>query len=404
MSDITCAASGLTISPGDSVRYILITECPYNNHVGVNQYWFPRTFPLKAIYDDYGLIEKVEDSLAKSLILEGFKLDVVERGIGDNAFHDLAVSKDMDLNQYIEALTEGRLLVSREAHEYKSTHKYKTEKGIPTLGRINKLLAKNNIRILKSICDGQNVQEGYLVDKIKHGVIRIRFNANGNNWGKDVQFLEPLLPLLKNYATVMVSDGFNNEAKILVMPKPGVKYSTVKTRKAPLRVNHMMIREDVWQKILTFNIESDLDNKKISIADVKQELFDCYNYIQNELAGDKFSSNKSAMMFLIEECVNKFPNVAFALYDKIPFTVGINYNWKMLNEKQLPFEEVKSLLEDIAEFIHVTTYMFFVNWYYRPSDYHGPQFSYLSKQIEYLKGMLDVVKANKKELKKKGWI
>ena len=73
----TCAISGLPIDSGDKVRYLLLTKNPYFSHAGSivmpDGEWFPRTFPIKAWYNDYGSVEHIDDIFGKQLLLDGFK-------------------------------------------------------------------------------------------------------------------------------------------------------------------------------------------------------------------------------------------------------------------------------------------------------------------------------------------
>jgi hypothetical protein len=59
--DYTCAISGLPIAGGEAVRYLLLTQNPYHRGVKAGSFvcystdhWFPRVFPIRAKYNDYG--------------------------------------------------------------------------------------------------------------------------------------------------------------------------------------------------------------------------------------------------------------------------------------------------------------------------------------------------------------
>ena len=97
--DYTCCVSGLPISDGTPIRYLLLTENPYNSPAEhtcyIDDRWALRTFPLRAEYDDYGSVQIVQEGLLRDIWLEGFKRDLVERGTGDNSCHDVPVRKDM---------------------------------------------------------------------------------------------------------------------------------------------------------------------------------------------------------------------------------------------------------------------------------------------------------------------
>ena len=57
----TCAVSELPIEAGDKVRYLLLSSNPYIEGVKchTSDLWFPRTYPVQAVYNDYGSIENI---------------------------------------------------------------------------------------------------------------------------------------------------------------------------------------------------------------------------------------------------------------------------------------------------------------------------------------------------------
>jgi hypothetical protein len=80
----TCALSDLPIELGTEVRYLLLTRNPYTalltaetpNCFYASDLWFPRTFPLKALYGDGG-IQKVEEGPKQQVWLDGFQFDLI---------------------------------------------------------------------------------------------------------------------------------------------------------------------------------------------------------------------------------------------------------------------------------------------------------------------------------------
>jgi hypothetical protein len=114
----TCCVSGLPIEGGDKVRFLVLCQNPY--HTGRSagshacystDYWFPRAFPLRATYDDYGTVEGLEPGPGLDMWLDGLREDLVERPWGDNTCHDVPTSKEMAVPQLLDALREGRMLV-----------------------------------------------------------------------------------------------------------------------------------------------------------------------------------------------------------------------------------------------------------------------------------------------------
>ena len=112
--DYTCAVSGLPISAGDPVRFMLLSENHFKeNACEITDVWVPRNFPIKAKYNDYGSIEEYEEGILKDLMMEAFDHDLHEVEVGDNKYHDVAVYHGMAFYKFLEALWEQRVSVNR---------------------------------------------------------------------------------------------------------------------------------------------------------------------------------------------------------------------------------------------------------------------------------------------------
>lgn len=125
----TCNISQLPIVPGDPVRVLFLGKCPYsmdprnpqaigegsNSREGCypTDFWYPRTVPLKAKYDDYGRVRDVEKGLGQDIFWEQLQDDIYEVDAGENRFHDPASSKKMDWDQMWWVVEEGRLRTKR---------------------------------------------------------------------------------------------------------------------------------------------------------------------------------------------------------------------------------------------------------------------------------------------------
>lgn len=111
----TCCISNLPISVCDPVRFLFLTQTRRHKSVRPvysTDLWVPRTWPLKAFYNDYGSIENWETGPMLDVILEGFQKDLIEMEVGKNEFHDVAIHKTSTFEQILEASWEGRLTVS----------------------------------------------------------------------------------------------------------------------------------------------------------------------------------------------------------------------------------------------------------------------------------------------------
>ena len=114
----TCAVSGLPIQAREPVRFLLLTENPHSDWAlsYPHSIWLPRTWPLRALYNDYGGVEEVEDGATRRAWMDVLKMDLVELPVGENEYHDLATSKDMPFEKFLKALWKNRVFVRRAGH------------------------------------------------------------------------------------------------------------------------------------------------------------------------------------------------------------------------------------------------------------------------------------------------
>lgn len=104
-----CCVSGLPVEAGDPVRWLLLVENLDATGSFISQphgRWVPRTWPLRAVYNDYGSIEEWDEDLA-DLVLQGLSEDVLEREQGPNPHHDVAVRRGMTFQEVLVAVWEG---------------------------------------------------------------------------------------------------------------------------------------------------------------------------------------------------------------------------------------------------------------------------------------------------------
>lgn len=383
--DYTCAISGLPIGANDDVRFILLQASPYTRggcHADSVECWYLRAPPIRAKYNDYGSVESIhpDDESLVQLWLDGLKVDLIEKGVGDNTCHDVAVRRDMTFDELREALWENRVEVRRELDSDRHTRfaklmaKYrKTPEelghGIPSIQRIEEVIknsadievtvegnviktaegvelnliykkedgTKDNYLLSKfekrwkhstdnkyslnistlGIDDGQ-----LIVDEIQPGEIRVRVGGYAG-LEESLIYLNPLLEKLqKDYAAVITcgSGSYSERAELSVRPKPGTKRSDGQyfslyyhngSDKGPekLLVRACMVREDVWQAILTMGVEAWTKNYK-----TVRHYIDNYRTAAKE-AWDEFNKrfiNKEKRTDLDENTIKLFGN--FYLY------------------------------------------------------------------------------------------
>lgn len=416
----TCGVSRLAISAGTPVRYILLSSGPYVDE-GVhsfNSLWFPRSFPIKAEYNDYGNIENAEEGIGRDLIQEAFKIDLKSVGVGNNSAHDVATSKDMDWESLLDAIQEGRVRVSqnvdrgpglekrlKEHNKIVTKKKATMPKGVPTMQRVRKALTKGGLTISPG-----GSHEGYLVDKKGLGIIRVRCAGYGVK--EPVKQLEKAQACLGEFATVIKAGtgSYRDAADLMVFCPPGVDdYSGMKDPDRSLRVQPLMIREDVWQALLATPTENHFDHTPLTIDDHRKLVVEVYEKclehmkkiddliaaLPEEGREDHARSLGSLRMMLGSDF--KHPVAPWLEKDEVPFTVGMGTNWRLLVEKKLPVEQVQHVLDAVAEMIHVVKVLMPVRWHWMPSHSIGPQFGEWGAHVKFFETMLDVARSIKKE-------
>lgn len=417
----TCTVSGLPIEVGDKVRYLLLTASPYGERSFCysTDGWFPRVFPLRGKYNDYGSVEAVEDKLGIDLWLAGFQKDLVERGIGDNSCHDVAVSKGMDFGELLEAVWEHRVLVEREIDRERreqllSKYVPSEQKGIPTFQGIQKLLKDAGHAVVERGFSGA----GFMVDG-EWGDVRIRVSTTGDDFGKDAQFLQKVLPLLSDYAAMLTAGtgSYANSAEIVVRVKPGTKdyHGGGRDRdQAPLLVSQAMVREDVWQLLLQERVEtysSDSEGKYkrrlVKVADVKKQARELWKIALEEKQEQAlrvkehpeiFAKHDWSLFMGAERARSLFGE--FVSKSAVPFTVGLDLSFRLLVdlfcEKKVTQKQVDSWLDDAAEFCIIQPVLSTLRYYWHPSHLCGPQFGEWKAHTHFHEGLAKLSKRNQR--------
>mgnify|MGYP003526415790 CR=1 FL=1 len=178
--DYTCAISGLPIGAGDGVRYLLLTQNPYHrgkSAAGMTCYptdvWFPRTFPLRGKYNDYGRVEQLQTGPQADAWAAGFKVDMIEKGWGGNTCHDVPAKKGMPLSDLLEAVHEGRVHVRQNVGRRLDGERVSVPKGIPTRRRVEQALVKAGFPLSESY------GKGAIVNRVDANTVRVRVGEYG---------------------------------------------------------------------------------------------------------------------------------------------------------------------------------------------------------------------------------
>jgi len=285
----TCIVSNLPIEAGTPVRFLALARNAFspdgNGHeCYVTGRWQLHGVPIKGQCNDYGSVERIEQSFTTRVFFEGLALSAVEIGVGDNSCHDPAVRTDMDQDSWLNALWEGRVKVDdsrAQNRRYKEAKEldqkleeltgkpsrlaaiytpdlYKPAQGVPTFQRIEKLLTDAGLKL-----SAGNFDPGLLIDDVGTGFVRIRRCELGVQEG-----LESILSVLHGggYAAMLTagSGSYSNKAEVLVAPLPSTDPNVfIRTQhevedywREPRPVSQAMIREDVWQILLNTPIKS----------------------------------------------------------------------------------------------------------------------------------------------------
>lgn len=411
----TCAVSGMPIEYGDDIRILLLAQTPYedNRPCYMHDVWYPRTFPLRGKYDDYGSAEGIEEGPARDVWLEGFRLDLVPSGWGDNTVHDVPTSKDMSWDDMLVALWEDRVYVQAEWHGdlmledlekavdagvkalgmeravERKRERRKIPVGVPTRRRVEKRIAKAGFPLF----GGNWAAGGFLTNTVRKGVVRVRVQSyEKDSWGKDAEYLAKLQPALREYATVIAkgSGAYANAADMLVLPKPGVEwYPGIKGGRRSSLVNVAMIREDVWQSLLQIDAPTWSGGKRLSFAHMQKEMKEYERQYEEHM-------NTEPRLTVPFGALARDSRIGhFVGRDVIPFTVGLGTHWHLMRRKgPLP----PSFVQTAAEFAHIHSVLSATRYYWRPGYTVGPQFGEWRAHEKVFKAFTQIAKTSAKRV------
>ena len=110
----TCGLTNLPIMSGeDTYVFVLQRVDEMHDHCYATHLYKPLLLPFVSTYNDYGGGENSRGA-AFTMVMDGIRDHLVEMPLGENEYHDIAVSKDAwgeDL--FFEAEHEGRLRINR---------------------------------------------------------------------------------------------------------------------------------------------------------------------------------------------------------------------------------------------------------------------------------------------------
>lgn len=427
--DYTCAVSGLPIHSGDEVRFLLLSGNPYGENKGsractMHDWWFPRTFPIRAVYNEYGSVEKVEEGPARDIWLDALKIDLVSRGWGDNSVHDVPTSPDMTFEELLGAIQEGRILVRQNVGRERTKDSFKMAglkrkappKGVPTRKRVTAVIVKAGLPLFQGWG-----KEGYLIDRKGYGTVRVRWHGEGATWNKDAEALEKVQKLLGEYATIIKAGtgSYANSADLFVHVKPGTKdfHRARKDRNPSLPVSQVMIREDVWQALLGMSFRERWDSRKPSTiksfrASVQKLYKTTLQHFKEEIERRETikalpEEQRKALapfydlsdIYLETKLDRDAPGSWVVSKNVIPFTVGLSTHWKLFVKRMLEAgdHDPKPFLDSVAEMAYVQQVLMYVRFIWNPSSSRGAQVGEFDKHLTFHKAMAQIAEARFKE-------
>lgn len=399
----TCAISGLPLEAGDKVRAYLLTENPYDDSIACysTAFWFPRTFPIRAEYNDYGSIDEVEDGPAKDLWMEGLQIDLIERGMGDNVCHDVLTTRTMSFDDLLTALWERRVLVQRNVDRspIPGMPKPKTPKGVATMARVRKLLVAAGEKIQTKGFSGP----GWFVSNRARGQVCVRW-ADYTDKLKNFERAKKIIE--KHYPCVIGFSHRDQSPELYVFTRTDTEnfYPARKDSKKPLRVEMAMVREDVWLSMATMEVPRTFkfDRPIAVLDDFKKAVRISYDnarpkkaYFENLDEEVKDLFNRFEMRHAVENKDRElFERMGgFYIRDAVPFTVAWEKHFELLTNKNLTDDVVFPILDSVAEMMriaHITTQ---TRNYWKPSYSIGPQFGEWAAHAAYHKQMAAVAEA-----------
>lgn len=397
----TCSISGLPIHAGTPVRYLTLTQNPYNTNPASCSHspgdrWFPRTFPLKVVYNDYGSIENIQEGVLLDIFLKGFTLDVVEKGTGDNSCHDVPVSLNMNLSQVLEALWEGRISVTNKNTSSKDVFRQtiSLHPGIPTLARVQEAIKEAGYLLAFTMGDS-----GFMVDETEIGFVRVRASGYDNQERR----LNTLQPALSQYAT-MITTGtgrYSGKAELLVAPKPLPDQTAEERKENPqnhynrifessrenpeMVVAQAMIREDVWQALCSMTLSEHSSSYPKTCLEWKKMAREYWAELMEYIAlrerpipegiDDKLRTLLSELKSELKYFQNYPGSNAVSVYTRKDIHgCALGTHFRLAGEAKPEGADLEEFLDTVGEMAFVQHILGYIRYQWAPASVNGPQF------------------------------
>ncbi len=393
--DFTCAISALPIAHGVPVVALMIQEARFERYGP----WAIRSLPVYGEYNDYGSIENYPDDIRTRAWVESLKHDVIEKGVGDNEYHDIGYRKESTFEQLLKSLWQhGQVQVNLTGLRLPDPdHKYEPAKAplqIPSIANIEELLG--------------DLKPSVLIDETNSNEFRVRrSNYCADSTPRDESFalmeqcMEKLLP---HYAVMHScgSGGYSHgDSELVVRPKPGAKREDGHTasvhrwdpefQKTIGTVTMVMIRRDVWDLLLTAPMFKTAGHWDIKRWRMSQKAILAFMFRKRAALTKKMSHKKilAAMMrdYEARSAVGHYGT-------EYPF---INKMARRFEDFETSPEEIKILKQDCLDLLHVTSVMYtYLRMKIHPRNLMGEQHGDLKIIGKYHLALSKLLRAQEK--------
>lgn len=421
---LTCAVSGFPIHVGDPVRALLLCSGPYAHEerpVYIDDSYVPRTWPLRARYNDYGSIEDVEEGPQRDVWLSVLDRDLVEVGVGDNSCHDVAVRRGMTFEALLDGVQEGRVAVQRE--------KYGSERATPEQHEASCAeLGQPTLRSVEALLPAVMWKGRYLVDEIHDGA-RVRWDGSGDDFRNREPLRAAQSALSERFACVLTagSGSYADAEELRVFMAPGKRADghdrRIYTRETSpaLPLDLCCIREDVYSGLIGIPVEGDYDFKRRRYAHnavsvhVEQARAGLRLFRERWRArrdGPRGETPRRLVDTLAWEAEEAFEResqarrafrredlgTSFLTQDRKPFLIGLaTHAWALACDDAVSDEQLDAFATVVGEFTHLNRVMARLRIPWRPAWPIGPQCSEWRDHVRLVQVLGRVARAAAKE-------
>lgn len=418
--DYTCTISNLPIGCGTKVRYLFLASYKNTGHVVYsNDSFEPIIAPIKGEYNDYGSIESYDSNDVMIKVLSEFmKHHVVEAPVGNNEYHDVRVDRDMPFDKWLEATWEGRVSIRKNPFEDKEYdfYRYHTSQdgvpgkyGAPNRRRLEAQLLKMGEKMFKNYGDG-----GLIVDDPFFGCSRIRIGESGDHKER-IQDLKTKLS--EEYNIIMIPGTNHWNIDILLFPYPNeqnnpnrdasVNFDIAETfSDKNIPICQGMVREDVYQYLLTMGIESYYykDTSLKFFYNSAKKLWDAQKQTRSKSAElkakvpateEEAADIKSELMVLkYEEKISSLTDENNPVANFLEISSG-SYSWfrkawKYALDMDLTKEEQVSFHKQMAEICRVCFAIGSIRYAWQRGHSVGEQVDDCKNHVPYYKFLMEV--------------